>query len=109
LDAIKAELGLAISATKDQIIAEIKRLKGPDYISKVSLTSDAKNSLENLGVSKDTISKELGAAASARAVEVARNKLVSGRFNELQSKLNNAYYLNVGLGTFSALILLVLV
>jgi len=107
LDAIKAELGLGNSATKDQIIAEIKKLKGPGYISKVSLVSDAEDSLKGLGVDEGEISK-LGAAASARDVEISRNKLVSGKFNELQTKLNHAYYLNIGLGTLSVGVLLIL-
>jgi len=61
LDAIINELGLGTSATQAQIIAEIKRLKdigsSSDYISKVSLTSDAKNSLAGLGVSETDINK----------------------------------------------------
>jgi len=71
------------------------------------LTSDAKNSLASLGVSETDINK-LSVAASVRDVELSRNKLVSDRFSELQSKLNNAHYLNIGLGTLSVGILVIL-
>jgi hypothetical protein len=108
LDAIKAELGLVTGATHQQIIDEIKKLKGPGYVSKVSLTSDAKDSLAALGFSEADINKELSAAASARDVEVSRNKLVGVRFNELQRKLHNAHYLSIGLGTLSVVLLLIL-
>ncbi|CAI2174715.1 1728_t:CDS:2 [Funneliformis geosporum] len=107
LDAIKSELGLGTSATQSQIIAKIRELVGPGYISKVSLVSDAEDSLKGLGVAEGEISK-LGAAASARDVELSRNKLVNDKFNELQTKLNHAHYINIGLGTLSVGVLLIL-
>jgi hypothetical protein len=79
-----------------------------DYITKTSLISSAENNLKDLGIDEEKISSKLSAAASARDVEVSRNKLVSNRFNELQSKLHNAHYLNIGLGTLSVVILIIL-
>jgi len=108
LGAIKVELGLGKNAVQSQIIAKIRELMGPGYISKVSLTSDAEDSLKGLGVAEGEISSKLSAAASARDVEVSRNKLVNDKFNELQSKLNHAHYLNIGLGTLSVGVLLIL-
>jgi len=107
LGAIKAELGLGKNAAQSQIIAKIRELMGPGYISKVSLTSDAEDSLKGLGVAEGEISK-LSVATSARDVEISRNKLVNDKFNELQSKLNHAHYINIGLGTLSVGVLLIL-
>jgi len=109
---IKTALGLGGSSTKEEIINEINKLKGTGSgaMSKGSLESSTKNTLRNLGVSEEEINKNLGeAAVSAREVEISRNKLIHNRFNGLQTQLNYAHYLNIGLGTLSVLILLVLV
>jgi len=112
LDAIKTALGLLTSATKDEVLEAIQKLKdagsGNNYISKISLVSSAENELKDLGIPEGDINK-LGAVASAREVDASRKKLINHRFRELQSKLNYAYYLNAGLGAFSVLILLILV
>jgi len=112
LDAIKAVLELEMTATKDQILEAIQRLKdagsGNNYISKTYLVESSGNSLKGLGISESDINK-LGAAASARDVETSRNELINNQFDKLQNKLKYAHYLNAGLGTFSALVLLILV
>jgi hypothetical protein len=94
LDAIKSALELALTATKDDIIDAIEKLKGSgsnDYISKPSLVSTAESSLKGLGFSEGEIEK-ITTAASAREVEDSRNKLVGNRFSELQSKLKTSHY-----------------
>nr|CAG8619209.1 10808_t:CDS:10 [Entrophospora candida] len=84
----------------EKILEELKSNKpSSDYITKTSLISSAENNLKGLGIDEEKISSKLSAAASARDVEISRNKLVSDRFNEFQSKLHNAHYLNIGLGT----------
>nr|CAG8565055.1 6471_t:CDS:10 [Entrophospora candida] len=99
-------------SSDQQIEEKIEELKSDkpssDYITKTSLISSSENNLKGLGIDEEKISSKLSAAASARDVEISRNKLVSDRFNEFQSKLHNAHYLNIGLGTLSVGILVIL-
>jgi len=111
LDAIKTQLGLEDSATKQQIIDEIKKLQdiGSSSVNKGTLVSSFEKNFKDLRITGDDAGKKLAAAASAREVLSVFRKEIDNQFGELQGKLINAKYLNIALGTLSAGILAILI
>jgi hypothetical protein len=102
---------LADNASVLDILTKIEELLdrpvSNDILTKQSLKESAEDNLKNLGITEQDI-KKIGAATSAREIEIVRSELTNKRFGQLQSQLNTAHYWNIALGTLLIGIFLIL-
>ncbi|CAG8465027.1 10478_t:CDS:2 [Gigaspora margarita] len=109
LTAIRNELGLTESSTKEQVIDKIKELmKKPtsshtDYDAIKAERDSLKTENAKLkNDKKENESKEkIQSAVSAENVEEIRNEIIKDEFNKLNSENKGSFYLNIGLGVLT--------